>query len=292
MGWGYYKFDPKYRGRDFRDGVHPTHPRDVKIDQYYVLVGVEPDCMFRPGSEPQGLRFFHWDNSLQPWLRHITPANGTGHKLWSRLTSNSFYMPSHSPALPEQRARINRRLKQESAGVITDISELWRGTRPTQRPLRGHALICASSERNHREFFGETQAEWLERVTSELKRQGMTWNIRRKVGVEQRKTNQTTDQLARDGHDLLITNYSACASEAVVVGCPVITTTAWNPARSVSTTWEQFCQGHVVEYTEEQIEHWVTRLCAYTYHREELNSLSWIDHHPEAEDIRRLRYDQ
>lgn len=286
-GWGYYPIDPKFKGEDFRKDARPMFYTDeFDYTKSYVLVGVEPDRMFKPGTEPKELDFFHWDNSLQPFLRHLTPANTTGHKLWSRLTYRKFHMAKDSPALESHRQRVNRRLHKDSHGQIRDIAQLWGGTRPTVLPKRKHALVCASSQRNHREFFNESQEQWLQRVTEGLKSQGYTYKIRTKVAVRARKTNQTTDQIEREGCDLLVTNYSACASEAVVIGVPVVTTTDWNPASSVSTPWQEFMQGKIREYTVEDVEHWVTRICAYTYHREELNSLTWIGTHPEAGHLR------
>lgn len=289
-GWGYYPVDPKFKGDDFRKDVRPMFYKDTfDYAKSYVLVGVEPDRMFKPDKTPEQLDFFHWDNSMQPWLRHISPANSTGHKLWSRLTYRKFCMDPKSPALESHRQRINRRLQQDSNGAVRDIAELWGGTRPTELPTRKRALVCASSQRNHREFFNEDQAHWIHRVTNQLQKQGYEVILRHKVGINQRKTNETTDQIRRDNCDLVVANYSACASEAVVTGVPVVTTTDQNPARSVSTPWEDFCQGIIHKYTVEDIEHWVTRICAYTYHREELNSLSWIDVHPEAGHLREKR---
>ena len=290
-GWGYFPVDPKYKGNDFRSGVTPMFYKDkFDFSRSYVLVGVEPDRMFKPGTEPKELDFFHWDNSMQPWLRHITPANRTGHKLWSRLTYRGWCMPVDSLPDENHRHRINRRLSDESQGQIRDIADLWGGNRPTVLPVKKHALICASSDRNHREFFNETQEQWLAKVTTELKKQGYTYRIRRKVGVQQRKTNQTTDQLRDEGCDLVVANYSACASEAAPLGYAVVTTTNQSPARAVSTSWEDFCQGVIRQYDERDIDRWITRLCAYTYHREELNRLDWIDVHPEAKHLKEKRY--
>ena len=287
MPWGYFPIDPKFKGTDYRAGVEPLFAKDITdFSKSYVLVGVEPDRMFKPGTEPKELDFFHHDNSLQPFLRHLTPANTTGHKLWSRLTYRKFHMAKDSPALESHRQRVNRRLHKDSHGQIRDIAQLWGGTRPTELPTRKHALVCASSQRNHKEFFNESQEQWLQQVIAGLKSQGYTYKIRNKVAVHSRKTNQTTDEIKREGCDLLVTNYSACASEAVVVGVPVVTTTEWNPASSVSTPWQEFMQGKIREYTVEDVEHWVTRICAYTYHREELNSLTWIGTHPEAGHLR------
>ena len=290
-GWGYFPVDPKYTGDDYRKDVQPMFWTDkFDFSKSYVLVGVEPDRMFKPGTEPKDFDFFHWDNSMQPWLRHISPANRTAHKLWSRLTYRGWCMTENSPALESHRARVNQRLQADSQGSIRDIAELWGGSRATVLPKRKRALVCASSERNHREFFNQPQHRWIDMVTQELRRQGYDWVVRKKVGIKLRQRNEVTDQLIRDKCDLVVTNYSACASEAVVLGTPVVTTTDQNPARSVSTSWEDFCQGHIKEYTVEDIEHWTTRICAYTYHRQELNTLSWIDVHPDAEHLRKQRY--
>jgi len=292
MPWGYWKIDPKYKDNDFREGVEPLNANQITdLSCDYQLVGVEPDKMFKPGTEPKGFRWWHWDNSMQPWLRHLTPANTSGHKLWSRLTYCGWSMPKDSPALEEHRQRVNRKLQEDSNGAIRDIAELWGGHRPTQLPQKKHALICASSHRNHREFFNEPQDQWLQKVTSELKRQGYTYTIRQKVSVQGRKTNQVTDQIKREGCDLLVTNYSASASEAVVIGCAVVTTTDQNPAWAVSTPWEDFCQGMIHTYTEKDLDYWTTRICAYTWHRTDLNTLRWIDTHPQAEHLRKQKYD-
>lgn len=290
-GWGYFPIDPKYKGEDFRKDVIPlTYKDNLDFTKSYVLVGVEPDRMFKPGTEPKELDFFHWDNSMQPWLRHITPANRTGHKLWSRLTYRNWCMPKDSPALENHRARINRRLHTESNGAIRDIAQLWGGNKATVLPKRKHALICASSHRNHREFFNQTQQEWLNMVETELKKQGYTYKVRQKQPIRARKTNETTDQIEREGFDLLVANYSACASESAVIGIPTVITTDQSPAYSVSTPWNEFKQGKIREYDEKQIDNWITRLCAYTWHREELNRLEWIDTHPQATHLKEKRY--
>jgi hypothetical protein len=290
MPWGYWRIDPNYRGYDMRAGVTPKTAGQIRdFDCDYLLVGVEEDLMFVPGTEPKGFRWWHWDNSMQPWLRHITPANRVGHKLFSRLTHCGYRIRNEIPADPKQRSRINMILNRDSEGRIQDIAQLWGGTRPTELPRRRHALVCASSQRNHR-WFGETQLEWLKRVTDELKRQGYTYTIRTKQTVQGRKTNETTHQIEREGCDLLVANYSACASEAAPIGCAVVTTSDWNPASSVSTPWHEFCEGQVRQYTVAELEDWTTRICAYTYHRHELNKLEWIRHHPEAQHLRKQRY--
>lgn len=293
MPWGYWKIDPKWKGEDLRKGVEGKNCRKVTMQNDWqewdwLLVGVEDNLMFKPGTEPKGFRWWHWDNSMQPWLRHVGPGNKVGHKLWSRLTYSKYHIDNSIAADRKNRFRVNARLQLDSEGKIQDIAQLWGGTRPTELPKRKHALVCASSLRNHR-WFGETQEQWLVRVTEELKRQGYTYTIRTKAGVQERKTNETTDQIKKEGVDLLVANYSACASEAAPIGCAVVTTSDWNPASSVSTPWHEFCEGHIRQYTVNELEDWTTRICAYTYHRTELNTLKWIDHHPEATHLREKR---
>tara|TARA_R100000479_G_scaffold176147_1_gene129297 strand:+ start:720 stop:1634 length:915 start_codon:yes stop_codon:yes gene_type:complete len=291
-GWGYYPIDPKFKGEDFRKDMRPMFYTDkFDFSKSYLLIGCEPDRMFKPGTEPKDLDFFWWDNSMLPWLRYITPANGSGHKLWSRLTYRGWSMPEDSPALEEHRARVNRTLHRESTGQIKDIAQLWNGCKATRPIQNKRALIVASSQRNHREFYNQTQFEWIQMITEQLKQMGWTYEVRQKVPIKQRPSNQIVHQMERGKFDVLIGNHTAGTSEAVVIGYPVITTSEWNPARSVSTTWEDFCQGKITEYTEKQIDHWVTRICAYTYYRSELNSLSWIDHHPQAQHLKEKRYD-
>ena len=70
----------------------------------------------------------------------------------------------------------------------------------------------------------------------------------------------------------------------------MITTSPWNPARAVSTTWEEFAlTGQVRTPSRDEIDHWVTQTCAYTYHRTELLNLSWIDSHPDAGYLKEQR---
>jgi hypothetical protein len=150
--------------------------------------------------------------------------------------------------------------------------------------------VIRSSDRNYREFYGCTWEQYWARVEPVLKQWGFTYEIRNKVSVKGRLGNQITDQIARGKFDCVLANHSAGASEAVVTGTPVITTSTMNPTRTVSTTWEQFCRtGDVKIFTAEQIDSWVTGICAYTYYRPELNSLSWIESHPDAGYLKEQR---
>jgi hypothetical protein len=79
----------------------------------------------------------------------------------------------------------------------------------------------------------------------------------------------------------------------VLHGVPVVTTSDWNPARPVSTTWEDFVfNGNIKTYSAKQIDTWVTQCCAYTYHREELDMLSWIGIHPSAGHLRNQQHEE
>ena len=290
-GWGYYPIDPKFKGDDFRKDMRPMFWTDkFDLQKSYLLIGCEPDRMFKPGTEPKGFDFFWWDNSMMPWLRYLSPANKTGHKLWSRLTYCGWNMPKGSPALESHRQRVNRKLHKESMGKIKDIAELWDGCRPTMPIRRKHALIVASSHRNHREFYGQSQEQWISGVTTQLDKMGYTYGVRQKVGIQARRGNQIVDEMRRGEYDILIGNHTAGTSEAVVIGYPVVTTTENNPAREVSTHWEDFVKGEIKQYDEKQIDTWVTRICAYTYWRSELNSLDWIDVHPQAQHLKEKRY--
>lgn len=295
MGWGYYEIDPTFSGTDFRapqgSKLAPTARRFVNLRKTYCLVGVEPDSMFRPGTEPEGFRWFWWDNSMMPHLRYPSASNPTGNKLWSRLTYCGWSIPERFTPRPSDRARVNDVLVHLSKGVIRDIAQLWGGCVDTSPLSKRHCLVIRSSERNYREFYGETWEQYWARIEPVLQKWGFTYEIRSKISVKGRIGNQITDQIARGGFDCVLANHSAGASEAVVTGTPVITTSKWNPARTVSTSWEQFeASGDVKKFTAEQIDRWVTGICAYTYYRTELNSLSWIDSHPDAHDLREARY--
>lgn len=297
MGWGYYAVYPEHRtARMTRDGHHKANsiPPATLASVYrrtgldYLLVGCEPETMFPPGKEPPGFRWWWWDNSMMPHLRYVNAANPTGSKWWSRITYCGWSMPRGTRAVQGHRTRINTRLAELSEGKIEQIEDIWGGCTDTRTPQRRHALICASSERNHRIFYGELRDAWIQRMQAALKKHGYTSEVRTKVGVNARKRNQVTDQLERGKFDLLVANHSACASEGAIYGVPVVLTSEWNGAWEVATPFEHFDRtGEVKTYTAQQIDTWVTRICAYTYHREELMSNEWIQLHPEAGHLRK-----
>lgn len=295
MGWGYYRIYPDMdiaRANKQGEKVPPLHTEIVRQEYKttgldYLLVGCEPPRMFKPGTEPPGFRWWWWDNSMMPHLRYVNVANPEGQKWWSRITFCGWSMPKGTTADQSHRDRINRRLHEQSDGKFKDISDIWGGCVDTRQIKKKHALVCASSERNHREFYNDTRQDWTSRVCKELKRQGYTYEIREKVGVNARKINQVADQIKRGGCDLLITNHSAAASEGVICGIPVVLTSEWNGAWEVATPWQDFCKtGNLNYYTKDQINNWVTKICAYTYHRQELDNNEWIQVHPQAEHLR------
>lgn len=200
-------------------------------------------------------------------------------------------MPLDHTPRPSDRSRVNDILKHNSRGVTQDIAELWGGCVDTSPLSKRHCLVIRSSDRNYREFYNTTWEQYWSRVEPVLRKWGYTYEIRNKVSVRGRLGNQITDQIAQGGFDCVLANHSAGASEAVVTGTPVITTSAWNPTRTVSTEWEHFAlTGEVKHYTAQQIDDWVTGICAYTYYRTELNNLSWIDNHPDAGYLKEQRY--
>jgi len=290
MPWGYFEVDPKYYGADFRAGVAPAKKSNISVDKTYCLVGCEPDTMFRPGTEPKGFRWFWWDNSMMPHLRHPSPANPNANKLWSRLTYCGWSMPEHHLPRWDDRQRVNDILQHNSRGVIRDISQLWKGTQSTSPLSNRRCLVLRSSDRNYREFYGETWDEYWARIEPVLKRHGFEYTVRRKVAIKARIGNQVVDEIRRGGYDCVLANHSAGASEAVVTGTPVITTSPWNPTRRVSTPWEHFAEyGDVLHYDAEFVDSWVTAICGYTYYRPELNTLSWIDYHPDAKYLKEAK---
>lgn len=283
MGWGYREVNVRYSGSTWKESTPVTPKRLINLRKTYCLVGCEPETMFRPGTEPDGFRWFWWDNSQLPHLRYPSPANPRANKLWTRLTYCGWNTPLAYEGGEDHRTRVNRILHQHSQGRITDIAQLWGGTRETQPLKRKHCLVIRSSDRNYREFYGTTWNEYWNRTRAVLDHWGYTYVVRNKVAPRARIGNQTVDEVAGGDFDCVLANHSAAASEAAVTGTAVITTSPWNPARKVSTPWEQFVEtGTVEHYTREQVEQWVTQTCAYTWHRTELDRLAWIDTHPDA----------
>jgi len=290
MPWGYFEVDPKFYGQDFRAGVAPVKKSNISTDKTYCLVGCEPDTMYRPGTEPKGFRWFWWDNSMLPHLRHPSPSNPNANKLWSRLTYCGWNMPEHHMPRWDDRQRVNDILQHNSGGVIRDISQLWGGTQSSSPLSNRRCLVLRSSDRNYREFYGETWDQYWARIEPVLKQHGFEYTVRRKVAIKARIGNQVVDEIRRGGYDCVLANHSAGASEAVVTGTPVITTSHWNPTRRVSTPWEHFeATGDVIQYDAETVDSWVTAICGYTYYRPELNTLSWIDYHPDAKYLKEAK---
>lgn len=287
MPWGYFEIPRGYAGQDFRNGLEPTPPRKLNYNSSYVLVGCEPKTMFKPGTEPESLDFFWWDNSQLPHLRYPSPANPDALKTWSRLIHRGWATPLEGEVDTSHRRRVNRILQAHSHGEISDISDLWGGTTATHAPQGRRMLILPSSERCFREFYSTSQADWLAEVTHTLAGLGWTWKIRNKPSPRDRQKFQIPDEIQQGRFDCVLAHHSAGASEAVVTGTAAVTTSAWNPARSVSTPWEEFrATGEVKKYTQGDIDTWVTKTCAYTYHRSELTSLSWIKVHPDSKHLR------
>ena len=90
MPFGYWKIDPTSQvARPKKNGitVPATAPRAIQSMDYtkndWLLVGVEPHPMFKPGMEPDGFRWWWWDNSMMPHLRHKSASNPKSTKNWS-----------------------------------------------------------------------------------------------------------------------------------------------------------------------------------------------------------------
>lgn len=291
MAWGYFELDPTYEGPDWRANLPATPVRFINLNKTYVLVGCEPNTMFRPSTEPKEFDYFWWDNSMLPHLRYPSPSNPDANKLWSRLTYRGWSLPQDFSPRSSDRQRVNALLKDFSKGKITDIAALWGGPKHTQPLSRRNCLVIRSSDRNYREFYGVTWNEYWQKVQKVLDKWGFTYTVRSKVSVRGRIGNQITDEIRMGKYDCVIAHHSAGASEAAVTGIPVITTSEWNPTRRISTPWEHFAStGEVIAYDAQTIDDWVTAVCAYTYHRTELNTLSWIDVHPNAQHLREKRY--
>lgn len=293
-GWGYWKIDFNYQGGDFRSASECLPPESIKdMSATYFLNGCNPETYFQPGKEPEGFKFFWADNSMMPWLRYVSPANKNGHKLWSRVTYCTWGMNPKSPVDINHRNRVNNKLKKESDGVINDISDLWGGvTQGTVKPKKWKALVVPSSEKNHNYVYNETSGSWLDKVTSQLKKMGISYVVRNKVlDPSQRVYNQVSDQYVQEECDLMITQHSAASSEVVVLGAPIVTTSVHNPARDVSTKWKDFVNGELKIYDKKEIEDWVTRICGYTYYRDEINTLKFINYHPDVKMMLQHHHD-
>lgn len=280
-GWGYFKIDPTYSGMDFREDLAPIPPNEISdLEDTYFLCGVLPESMFKPGTEPEGFKWYWFDNSMMPWLRHRSPSNPLGDKMWGRVTYCGWGPDDQLEVHDDHRLRVNDKLNYLSGGSIKNISEIWGGIKPTGSTV-SKALIIPSSEQNFREFYDTTVDDWVKMVTRELDMKGLDYVVRLKEwNPDKRVGNQVADQMVRDKCDFAIGNHTAALSEVVVMGYPVITTSKWNPALSVSTPWESFCDGNITEYNEEQIDKWVTMICGYTYYRTDVNTLGFLKIHP------------
>ena len=303
MPFGYWPINPNSgvaRPKDeFDKTVDNTPPKDITdFSRDWLLVGCEPPTMFKPGTEPAGFRWWWWDNSMMPHLRYRSPSNPKGTKHWSRLTYCGWALPHNqdgeclAPVDQRHRERVNKQLHEMSQGAHRDTADIWGGIKEIREPKRKHCLIIRSSDRNYREFYNITFDVWLKLVSEVLNDYGYTYEVRTKLPAGKRHLNQISDEMRNGGFDCAIANHSAGASECVVEGYPVITTSPWNPARPVSTSWSDFVATGELHYAKkEDIDRWITQVCAYTYNRPELDSLSWIDTHPDAQHLRSQQHE-
>ena len=291
MPWGYYELDVNYKGPNWRVNRKPVELRMINLNKTHYLVGCMPGHMFKPGDEPADLDWWWQDNSFLPHLRYPLAHNPKATKDWSRLLYRDWNMPKGITPYPEHRTRINTTLKCHSGGKIVEIADLWGGCRDTQAPKHKKLLVIRSSNHNYADYYNTTWENYWRPIQKRLDELGWEYTVRAKVAPKERKNaNQITDQIREGGYSAVLANHSAGAVEALVLGLPVITTSVWNPTRSLSTTWEQFSKSGELEfYTQQQHEDWVSYTCAYTYHKQELDTLSWIDTHPQAGYLKEQR---
>ena len=305
MPFGYWKIDPNSQVARPKDEYGKTVDNTVpdKITDFsadWLLVGCEPPTMFKPNREPFGFRWWWWDNSMMPHLRYRSPSNPQGTKHWSRLTYCGWSLPHNqngeclAPVDWAHRERVNKQLHKMSSGAHKDITDIWGGKIIEARPVtRKHCLIIRSSDRNYTEFYNITYDVWFKSVSEVLRDYGYTFEVRTKVRQQKRHGNQIADEMRRGGFDCAIANHSAGASECVIEGYPVITTSPWNPARPVTTAWSDFvATGEFTLPTVAETDRWITQVCAYTYNRPELDTLSWIDVHPDANHLRSQQHEE
>lgn len=288
-GFGYYLLDPKYKGQDFRHGQKPISPKQIEdFTKFYFLNGCDTGSFYEPGTEPQNFKFFWLDNTLIPQLRYKSVANQIAHKFWHRITYCGWNMPEDVMVDQKQRYRVNSILYQESNGKITDIEQLWGGVKGTKPLTKKKALVVPSSEKNHRDFYDETPTDWIKKIVVELERQGFDYVVRNKQHVNSGQ--RIPEFYSENNCDLIIGQHTAAVVEVGVMGSPVVVTSELNPFYMVATPWKEFCQNHIRIYDENEIQNWLTKACGYTYYRSEIDSLKFIDNHPEAEVLRGIRY--
>jgi len=249
--WGWYRqtgTDPRIRDRA-HGGTYEwcADPQLTDGTQHLVKFGNN----FVPGGwrEPDIVphrNWHHWDNPEFPHLLYPNPANPAGAKTFCRWVKGEI-MTTQSDTPGEE--AINSVLKDLSKGALHTWRDIYAPCVDTRLKTK-RVLLVTSTPNCHQWYYHESKADWIQRVTAELHRQGYTdIHIRSKEGRKSRRENESHrlyHQLTHSRYDFIVNQHSASTTEALLTGCAVVST-GRHCGGDLITTWHQFCEGKTPE---------------------------------------------
>lgn len=219
---------------------------------------------------------YYWDNCLLPQFMYQNPVNPNGSKVWCRLVRGSTAPGSFTVTdsnLREQETRVNDWCHRESRGRIHN----WREICPVHRPVRPRGrrvLFCLSQTQTLAHYYGEARAEIQQQIQTICNTQGWELIIRDKRDRRHREQHSLRDQLLSEDFVCAICTHSAAALEILATGTPVVALGA-NVAHQLSTTWQEFREGHIRSVDHAQVDDQMRRTLTTVFHKQELLSGSW-----------------
>lgn len=259
----------------------PNTTNEWMIDNYEVCDNI---CttdgsrhMFKFGNEwgektfqhPRVIPHNNWhfiDNPQLSALNWIGSWNPSGSKDWVRAVPGDILTQT-----PRARGgeRINRLLDHYSDRSIRHWHEIVQ-SRPRQDIGHNTALIVPSSPNCYVHYYNDTQPNWVNTITKKLDQMGWQYKVRMKPGRSARKhNNELHDQLESNMFAVTISQHSVAAIDSLLAGIPAVTTGP-HCCGEYATPWEEFTQGNLRHFTQEQILDWCDWLLGDTYHKSEL----------------------
>lgn len=282
LHWGWYEHITS-DNRIHRDNFVPCYNiADTTGTQMLLKLGNEwaskkgdpfYDRRFQHPNELKHSNWVFWDNPEVPQFLWVNPANPAGTKDWVRFVKGNLFTN------PQQHntngaSRINDLLKEFSRGRVTAWYEIAK-IKPFSVTSSKRVLITPVSAPNYVNYYGITQAQWVNQTIESLDRLGYSYDIRFKPGRKERALGrQLTDQLNTGAYCATISQHSVAAVESIMAGVPSVVTGP-HPAGNLATPWEEFAQGHLRTPELIEIVNWVEIILGNVRHKRELFEGDW-----------------
>ena len=246
---------------------------------------------FRHPSEytQRRIRWFYWDNPV-PHLLYRGAWNPHGHKNFMRLVEGDTMRTPRTPIRVGQSIdRINRQLRELTAGVITHWSDIMGPSRPVM-PRSKTVLLCPSGGVVFEKYYNLNKMNWIHEVTQRCRAMGLEVELRDKPGRNQREIgdNRLYQRLMQKNYMCTISNHSMVPIESLWAGVPAVAVGAHaaqgggfnqqgERTAPMSTTLEEFYQdmGAVRCPDHTQVRYWVEQLLLDCYHKRDIYNGEW-----------------